>query len=132
VTTGRTRQGRPGWWALSAAYAVGVYAASSIPGGNFVAPLQSDKIVHAIEFGTLAYLVSRASGNALAGLMVGALWGAVDEAHQAFVPLRSADLWDWSFDVFGSTIGAYYGARAARRREEPQTTLVTGRAATAS
>ncbi|MDL2229948.1 VanZ family protein [Treponema sp. OttesenSCG-928-L16] len=34
-----------------------------------------------------------------------ALYGAVDEVHQYFVPGRSCDIWDWAADALGSAAG---------------------------
>jgi VanZ family protein len=36
---------------------------------------------------------------------IGALYGATDEWHQAFVPRRSPDLADWVADVTGVALG---------------------------
>lgn len=112
----RGERGRAGWWLLTAAYAAGVFAASSVPGGNFDAPYGSDKVVHAAEFAGLAYLAARATGSPLTGFLVAAVWGAVDEVHQSFVPLRTATMGDWLADLAGGAAAAVWCARAARRR----------------
>ena len=73
-----------------------------------------DKLLHAAEYGGLGLLICRAfvgegiSGirAALAAIAVSSAYGATDEWHQAFVPLRSADVLDWLTDGAGSTIGA--------------------------
>ena len=73
-----------------------------------------DKLLHTAEYGGLGFLMCRAfigegiSGirAALVAVVVSSLYGATDEWHQAFVPLRSADILDWLTDSVGSTMGA--------------------------
>jgi VanZ family protein len=57
-------------------------------------------------------------------LVIITLYGASDEWHQSFVPMRSADVRDWITDMFGGTLGAL-GRRiavstASRRRRRLQ------------
>src|SRR5947209_3138874 len=73
-----------------------------------------DKILHTIEYAGLGLLLFRAiSGEGVAtapaltaAIAVVALYGASDEIHQYFVPLRSADVRDWLVDIFGGSVGA--------------------------
>jgi VanZ family protein len=73
-----------------------------------------DKLLHLIEYGGLAALVCRALlGEGLgwlaaaAGAIVAAsLYGASDEWHQSFVPMRDADVRDWVADTLGGMAGA--------------------------
>jgi VanZ family protein len=86
-----------------------------------------DKVLHTIEYVGLAMLVFRAlSGEglglwacaALTVLIVSA-YGASDEWHQLFVPLRSADPYDWLTDTMAGAIGAAVSVAAStllRRR----------------
>jgi VanZ family protein len=78
-----------------------------------------DKLLHLIEYGGLAALVCRALLGeglgllaAVAGaIVVASLYGASDEWHQSFVPMRDADVRDWVADTLGGTAGAVvYGA----------------------
>jgi VanZ family protein len=46
-----------------------------------------------------------------------ALFGALDEWHQQFIPGRSMDLFDWLADFSGATIGTLTAAVAPRVRE---------------
>ena len=73
-----------------------------------------DKLLHTIEYTGLAVLLFRAlDGEALGWwrsavltvLMVSA-YGASDEWHQLFVPMRSADVSDWLTDTLAGVIGA--------------------------
>jgi len=71
----------------------------------------SDKALHAAEyfvFGVLWYGVFRSFGWSFRGWspgrmtwVFGALFAASDEIHQAFVPVRQCDFWDWVADVIG-------------------------------
>jgi len=71
-----------------------------------------DKVLHAGVYGVLGLLVYRAfrilsrSGWTAAQrtLIVCALYALTDEAHQSFIPGRSAELGDWFADVFGACI----------------------------
>jgi VanZ family protein len=73
-----------------------------------------DKLLHLTEYGGLAALVCRALlgeglgwAAAVAGTIVAAsLYGASDEFHQSFVPMRDADVHDWLADTLGATAGA--------------------------
>ncbi len=73
------------------------------------AALPRDKAVHAVIFGIQALLLRapsrRAPLPASAIAFVGtALWGAIDEFHQGFVPGRSQDVWDWVADISGAAL----------------------------
>src|SRR5262245_47385465 len=69
-----------------------------------------DKLLHAVEYGTLAALVARAllgEGLTMAPAILGAAliasaYGATDEYHQSFVPERSSDVTDWMADTVGA------------------------------
>jgi VanZ family protein len=72
-----------------------------------------DKLLHMGEYAGLAFLVGRAClgegmtsvGAVLVAVVVSSLYGATDEWHQAFVPLRTSDVMDWLADTLGSTLG---------------------------
>jgi VanZ family protein len=119
---------RRGWLALTLAYVALVFLASSRPyfyppGPDFVL---KDKFVHALEYGLLAYLASRAlrPGRAAGGwvavlfvVAVGASIGAADELFQGTVPGRVTDVYDWVADVAGLALGASLLAWNRRRVE---------------
>jgi VanZ family protein len=73
-----------------------------------------DKLLHTIEYAGLGFLVFRAltgegigwARAAVLTLVIVSLYGASDEWHQSFVPMRSSDVRDWVTDMFGGTIGA--------------------------
>jgi VanZ family protein len=73
-----------------------------------------DKLLHAVEYAVLAALLGRALlGEGLgwvtsfaAAALLAAAYGATDEYHQLFVPLRNGDLQDWMVDLAGACLGA--------------------------
>ena len=73
-----------------------------------------DKLLHTIEYTGLAVLLFRAlDGEALGRwwsavltVMIVSAYGASDEWHQVFVPMRSADVNDWLTDTLAGAIGA--------------------------
>jgi VanZ family protein len=74
----------------------------------------TDKLLHAGVFGGLAFLLKRAARFSMPSsslpkqLLVGAFGssglGALLEICQAFVPYRSADVWDWVADTVGAAL----------------------------
>ena len=74
-----------------------------------------DKLLHAIEYavlGGLCYRAFRRAGGPLAAeyavllaIMATSLYGATDEVHQVYVPLRTAAWSDWLADTVGAVIG---------------------------
>jgi VanZ family protein len=90
-----------------------------------------DKLLHTIEYLGLAVLLFRAIDGegldwrrtAILTVLIVSAYGASDEWHQAFVPLRSSDVYDWLTDTLAGVIGAtacvsvlfYRGDRKERR-----------------
>ena len=88
----------------------------------------SDWILHSVEFAGLAVLLCRALvGEGLGWLLsvvlaltATSLYGASDEWHQAFVPLRSSDVRDWLSDTIGGAAGVViYSVVGNREPREP-------------
>ncbi len=75
-----------------------------------------DKLLHLVEYYVLGYLLMRvfrtspvptlAEKAVLATILVGTVYGASDEFHQAFVPGRDCSLFDFLFDAAGVTLAA--------------------------
>ena len=73
-----------------------------------------DKILHTIEYVGLAVLVFRALDgeelgrwqSAVLAVIIVSAYGASDEWHQSFVPMRSSDVEDWLTDTVAGAIGA--------------------------
>lgn len=85
-----------------------------------------DKLQHLIAFFTLAGALGlwpspgqwkfRARRTSLAVFLCAALYGAIDEAHQYFVPGRDANIWDWLADAIGAAAGTAAMGLLVRRR----------------
>lgn len=85
----------------------------------------SDKLLHAVEYGGFAVVVTWGLDHvartgprtaALLAVVVGAFYGLTDEIHQSFVPGRSADVRDWVADVAGASLGALLAVVFLRHR----------------
>ncbi len=99
-------------WGPAAAWAVVLFLLSAWPNPSI--PLffrGSDKVAHASLYAVLGAALAWGRTRTPTPpahwvmLLVGALYGATDEVHQAFVPRRSPDLGDWLADVTGVLIG---------------------------
>ena len=87
-----------------------------------------DKLLHVVEYAGLAVLLARAfAGEGLSSiasigvaLVVASLYGASDEWHQSFVPLRDSSVRDWLADTIGAVVGAaiYAIANTVQRRAQ--------------
>jgi VanZ family protein len=72
-------------------------------------------LIHLLEFALLGFLAARATGSTRLGFVLAAIWGAIDEIHQAFVPLRNSGLDDWLADLIGAFLGAMLGGLQIRQ-----------------
>ena len=115
----------PQRWLPPLLWAAFILILTSIPGSHLpVLPLRNiDKFVHLSIYGVLGWLTARAWSNgsripatALAVVVLLSCFGALDEWHQQFIPLRSTDLLDWSADTIGATIGVVLATAIGRRR----------------
>lgn len=119
-------------WAPAVAYMLLIWVLSSMPQPfkiEFI-PFR-DKGVHFIEYGVLAALLAHAMrgswpdmrlrGIFAASCSITALWGLLDEIHQAFVPGRVADVRDFIADAIGGLLGAalYLAVRRSPQRLTP-------------
>ena len=101
-------------WAPAGIWAVFLFflsAQSEIPGADsFSFPL-NDKVAHFGLFAVLGTALawggrrSRGLSTHLVVLLLGAVFAATDEWHQAFVPLRDPSLWDLAADLAGLAVG---------------------------
>lgn len=102
-----------------------IFTLSSIPGDRYprVDLANADKGVHALLFLPVGWLFARAAmagaelrWRLLAAIIAGALYGALDEFHQSFVPKRSCSLADWLVDFLAVAVGAAMWAAWCRWR----------------
>ncbi|MFN2321742.1 MAG: VanZ family protein [Trueperaceae bacterium] len=112
------RRHRAAAWLGAAAWAALLFGLSSLPAGATpTSPISfpgDDKVVHAALYAVLGGLLRVAVGRTGPAIALAAAYGATDEAHQAFVPGRDADAFDWFADVAGAALGAALAARAWR------------------
>jgi VanZ family protein len=108
------------YWAPALGYAATIFYLSSLPNPHEQLPTflrdLSDKFLHIVEYGILGALWYRtfrwasgprvAASAVLLAIVAGSIYGATDELHQAFVPLRESSVFDWIADTIGSVIGA--------------------------
>ena len=110
-------------WGPALLFASAIFVASSIPAPTLPKTLLfpgQDKVVHALEYAVLGYLLARAlhlraqSGprlavrlaTVIAGTALGLLYGISDELHQSFVPGRAVELADLAADLTGALLGS--------------------------
>lgn len=117
-------------WGPPALWAAFILLLTSIPGSDiphvsFMSFRDSDKLVHGTMYAIFAFLAVRSllrAGRpllqAVLVVMVGiAIFAALDEWHQQFIPGRSMDVFDWLADISGATIGTLAATMASRVRE---------------
>jgi VanZ family protein len=89
-----------------------------------------DKLLHALVFGLLGFLVLGGMrpagkgfhpGSLLGAFLLVVLFGIVDEYHQSFVPGRTADPLDVLADAVGAIIGVGLMALIYRKLNRPRT-----------
>jgi VanZ family protein len=126
--------GSAAWWVASGAYALSIFALSSQPDplGVQRLPPFADKILHALEYGGLSFLLHMAWRRSFPGrpwfwpvVAITVLYGLSDEIHQSFVPGRSMDAWDLVADMIGACAAQWGLAtrRFALVREAAQRTV---------
>ncbi len=114
-------------WGLPLLWAVVIFALSHAPqpGGSLPSP-GLDKAAHSVLFAVLAPLVFRALlqgkaptvQSAAQAILLSAIYGALDEVHQRFVPTRQCSLTDWLADVAGTIAGVLVLVLLQRRRSQ--------------
>ncbi|HEX5104278.1 MAG TPA: VanZ family protein [Pirellulaceae bacterium] len=108
---------------LAALYLALMFAATHWPARPGGTGMGLDKLVHAGMYAGLAMLILAATGLlrpvtwkvAIAVVLGVALYGAIDEWTQSFVPHRTADFRDWVADVVGAAAGAAFYMAVSRR-----------------
>ncbi len=77
-----------------------------------------DKIIHIFEYGVLGFLLilafhSNSSQKThkyiiFTCIVLGILYGGLDEIHQSFVSNRNSSIYDWIADSIGTACGVYF------------------------
>ena len=98
-------------WIPVLLWAAFILTATSIPTVPVAPAAGTDKLGHLAMYAVLGFLALRAAWDGTprtiaVTLAAIALFGAVDEWHQHFLPTRSAEFADWVADVAGATLGA--------------------------
>ncbi len=111
------------WGIAALVQMVVIWVLSSRPGSSYgELPFpHADKLVHLVLFGALAFCWHRASfalkwaRPVLMSIAITSLWGAIDEWHQFYVPLRGARWADWVFDTLGAVLAVSVSRRLPTR-----------------
>ncbi len=112
-------------------WAIALFTQSSIPGDRIpdLAIFTHDKLIHCLIYVIFAFSVHRAiryqtrfplllKHPYFFTFLIIALYGASDEFHQYFVPMRSCSLYDWLADCFGAVL--LIGYHWVRRKLKPE------------
>lgn len=79
-----------------------IFAFSSIPGDKIPrAPFGFDKLVHIFEYFILGYLWNRVLNRGSIVVIIGVIYGFIDEVHQIFIPYREFSIIDLLADGSG-------------------------------
>jgi VanZ family protein len=107
------------------AVSVGILAGSSVPGHKIPAAfsLTPDKLIHCVEYFVLGIVLYRwlkeefeikTTFLLILTVIIGSVWGILDENYQRLIPGRNSDFWDWVLDTIGVSIAAvssyYFGS----------------------
>jgi VanZ family protein len=99
-------------------FCLAILVGSSIPGDQIPKEFQltPDKLIHFVEYFILSVLLYRwlliefTSNNTyslfLLTLLIGSVFGALDENYQRLTPGRTPDIWDWVLDTIGVLLAA--------------------------
>ena len=101
--TRRVRVWGPAWATM-----VLIFVLSSISGLGPIPGGVDDGVAHALQYAVLAALLLRGVKVRAAALAVllATLYGVTDEAHQWFVPGRTAEVTDLVADALGAAVAA--------------------------
>lgn len=109
-------------WLLVFIYAGAIFVVSALPGDSLPSLSVSDKLLHAMEFGGLAFLLCRAVRAQLpthsryfimvVSILASIGYGLSDEAHQWLVAGRTTDVADLVADSLGACLVAWGWVKA--------------------
>ena len=124
----------PGWFRyfsmlLVASWAGVIFILSSQPGIDIPPPFpHMDKLLHAIAFGVLGFLLLGAFRPGARGysriqlmiaIAIAGTYGILDEINQRYVPGRMPDVLDVMADLVGAVLGVWLMHVIVRRRHHP-------------
>ncbi len=87
-----------------------------------------DKALHLAAYAGLGVLFCRALRGedlpllpaVLLAIVLTSAYGATDEWHQSYIPLRSSDVQDWVADTIGAGLGSLAFSTASHLRHRPR------------
>jgi VanZ family protein len=114
-------------------YTALVMVVCALPGGAFDAPdvVGMDKVIHLIMFLPIGFFARRSYRRRIPhgltprgqALLYCLCVGALSEAVQLFVPMRTLSFLDLSADVLGGIIGGFVSERILSRRSDEDRTF---------
>ena len=124
-------------WLPVAVWMVLIMVGTSLPRPPRLGVESGDKLAHLVAYGVLGFLLMRAFRDAVTctwwraaafSLIIGTLYGVLDEVHQAFLLTRSCSPEDLLADVIGLTaavlvtwgVGCRLGRNRTRERPKAQ------------
>ncbi len=97
--------------ALSIAWALLIFIASSLPGGSVAVASPWDKLAHFGAYAVLAFSLRSAGAPASWAWFLAAAYGVSDEFHQSFIPGRTPCAADWLADALGALAGCVFKSK---------------------
>jgi len=101
------------YWVFTAGYMSLIFYLSSQNFSLPKLPTNSDKVIHAIIYFPLAFLIYRSLWNCrikkyifVIAFVLAGMYGISDEFHQSFVPGRDSSLGDAAADFVGALLGS--------------------------
>lgn len=101
------------YWVLTVGYMSLIFYLSSQSFSLPELPKDSDKVIHAIIYFPLAFLIYRSLWNCrmkkyifVIAFILAGIYGISDEFHQSFVPGRDSSLGDAAADFVGALLGS--------------------------
>ncbi|MCX7835971.1 MAG: VanZ family protein [bacterium] len=111
-SSAKTKKFHKSWLIIAIVWALLLTTASQIPGSSFpnYSFLSYDKLLHLSAYIPLGYFVGQSlilpyAARVIVTVLFVAVFGAVDEVHQSFVPGRYSSIYDFYADIIGGTIG---------------------------
>lgn len=115
---------------LAIGWAAIIFFLSSQPGTDIPPPFpHMDKVLHALAFGVLGFLVlggmrpgprGHSRTQLVFAIAIAGVYGLLDEVHQRYVPGRMPDVLDALADLVGAVLGVWLLHAITRRRHQPQ------------